>query len=48
MITQLRQEMNHLSERDNAALAERTAMMEQLGVVAPFGERSRRAAACGH
>ncbi len=33
VITQLRQEMTHLSERDNAALAERTAMMEQLGVL---------------
>ena len=33
VITQLRQEMAHLSERDNAALAERTAMMEQLGVL---------------
>jgi hypothetical protein len=30
VITQLRHEMAHLSERDNAALAERTAMMEQL------------------
>lgn len=33
VITQLRQEMTHLSERDNAALAERTAMMEQLGLL---------------
>lgn len=33
VITQLRQEMTQLSERDNAALAERTAMMEQLGVL---------------
>ena len=33
VITQLRHEMAHLSERDNAALAERTAMMEQLGVL---------------
>src|SRR3989344_2528580 len=33
VITQLRQEMPPLSERDNAALAERTAMMEQLGVL---------------
>jgi hypothetical protein len=33
VITQLRQEMTHLSERDNAALTERTAMMEQLGVL---------------
>ncbi|MFN4119121.1 DUF802 domain-containing protein [Acidovorax sp.] len=33
VITQLRAEMAHLSERDNAALAERTAMMEQLGVL---------------
>ncbi|MBV7459674.1 MULTISPECIES: DUF802 domain-containing protein [unclassified Acidovorax] len=33
VITQLRQEMSHLSERDNAALAERSAMMEQLGVL---------------
>ena len=31
VITQLRHEMAHLSDRDNAALAERTAMMEQLG-----------------
>jgi hypothetical protein len=31
VITQLRQEMTQLSERDNAALAERTVMMEQLG-----------------
>lgn len=31
VITQLRHEMAQLSERDNAALAERTAMMEQLG-----------------
>jgi hypothetical protein len=30
VITQLRHEMAHLSERDNAALEERTAMMEQL------------------
>jgi hypothetical protein len=33
VITQLRHEMAHLSERDNVALAERTAMMEQLGVL---------------
>ena len=31
VITQLRQEMTRLSERDNIALAERTAMMEQVG-----------------
>lgn len=31
VITQLRQEMARLGERDNAALAERTAMTEQLG-----------------
>ncbi len=31
VITQLRQEMTRLSERDNLALAERTAMMEQVG-----------------
>ena len=31
VIAQLRQEMAHLSQRDNAALAERTALMEQLG-----------------
>ena len=33
VITQLRQEMAVLSERDNAALAQRTAMVEQLGVL---------------
>lgn len=33
VITQLRQEMTRLSERDNTALAERTAMMEQLGTL---------------
>ena len=33
VITQLRQEMAHLSERDNIALAERTALMEQLGTL---------------
>lgn len=33
VITQLRQEMTHLSERDNIALAERTAMMEQVGTL---------------
>ena len=33
VITQLRAEMAHLSERDNTALAERTAMMEQLGTL---------------
>lgn len=33
VITQLRREMAHLSDRDNAALAERTAMMEQLGAL---------------
>lgn len=31
VIAQLRQEMTRLGERDNAALAERAAMMEQLG-----------------
>ena len=31
VIAQLRQEMTRLGERDNIALAERTAMMEQLG-----------------
>ncbi|MFN7153058.1 MAG: DUF802 domain-containing protein [Acidovorax sp.] len=31
VITQLRHEMTRLSERDNLALAERTAMMEQVG-----------------
>ena len=31
VIAQLRQEMTQLSERDNLALAERTAMLEQLG-----------------
>jgi len=31
VITQLRAEMTRLSERDNTALAERTAMLEQLG-----------------
>lgn len=31
VIAQLRQEMTRLGERDNVALAERTAMMEQLG-----------------
>lgn len=35
VITQLRHEMAHLSERDNAALAERTAMMEQLAALLP-------------
>ncbi|PJI96141.1 uncharacterized protein DUF802 [Acidovorax sp. 69] len=33
VITQLRQEMTRLSERDNVALAERTAMMEQVGTL---------------
>ncbi|MBU0828519.1 MAG: DUF802 domain-containing protein, partial [Gammaproteobacteria bacterium] len=33
VITQLRQEMTRLSERDNIALAERTAMMEQVGTL---------------
>ena len=33
VITQLRQEMTRLSERDNTALAERTAMTEQLGTL---------------
>lgn len=33
VITQLRQEMTHLSERDNIALAERTAMMEQVATL---------------
>lgn len=33
VITQLRREMAHLSDRDNAALAERTAMMGQLGAL---------------
>jgi hypothetical protein len=33
VITQLRQEMTRLSERDNLALAERTAMMEQVGTL---------------
>lgn len=33
VISQLRQEMSHLSARDNTALAERTAMMEQLGTL---------------
>ena len=31
VITQLRQEMAHLSERDNAALSERAAITEQMG-----------------
>jgi hypothetical protein len=31
VIGQLRQEMSHLTERDNLALQERTALMEQLG-----------------
>ena len=31
VITQLRQEMTQMSERDNMALAERTAMVEQVG-----------------
>ena len=33
VIAQLRNEMTQLSERDNVALAERTAMMEQLGTL---------------
>lgn len=33
VITQLRQEMTRLSERDNLALAERTAMVEQVGLL---------------
>jgi hypothetical protein len=33
VIGQLRQEMTHLSERDNAALAERSAMTAQLGTL---------------
>ncbi|MCM2345206.1 MAG: DUF802 domain-containing protein [Acidovorax soli] len=33
VIVQLRQEMTRLSERDNLALAERTAMMEQVGTL---------------
>ena len=33
VITQLRGEMAHLSERDNTALTERAAMMEQLGTL---------------
>ena len=33
VITQLRQEMARMSERDNTALAERTAMVEQLGTL---------------
>ncbi|MBT9513232.1 MAG: DUF802 domain-containing protein [Acidovorax sp.] len=33
VITQLRQEMTRLSQRDNIALAERTAMMEQVGTL---------------
>lgn len=33
VITQLRHEMTQLSERDNTALAERTAMLEQLGTL---------------
>lgn len=33
VIAQLRHEMTQLSERDNVALAERTAMMEQLGTL---------------
>lgn len=33
VITQLRQEMTRLSERDNIALEERTAMMEQVGTL---------------
>ncbi|RZJ11820.1 MAG: DUF802 domain-containing protein [Acidovorax sp.] len=33
VIAQLRKEMTQLSERDNVALAERTAMMEQLGTL---------------
>lgn len=33
VITQLREEMTRLSERDNVALVERTAMMEQLGTL---------------
>lgn len=33
VITQLRQEMTRLSERDNIALTERTSMMEQLGTL---------------
>ncbi len=33
VITQLRQEMTRLSERDNVALAERTAMLEQLSTL---------------
>ncbi len=33
VITQLRQEMTRLSERDNIALAERTALMEQVGTL---------------
>lgn len=33
VITQLREEMARLSERDNTALAERTAMVEQLGTL---------------
>lgn len=33
VITQLRQEMTHLSERDNIALAERTALMEQVATL---------------
>jgi len=33
VITHLRQEMTRMSERDNVALAERTAMMEQVGTL---------------
>ena len=33
VITQLREEMTRLSERDNVTLVERTAMMEQLGTL---------------
>ena len=33
VITQLRQEMTHLSERDNAALSERAAITEQMGAL---------------
>ena len=33
VITQLRQEMTRLGERDNLALAERTAMTQQLGTL---------------
>jgi hypothetical protein len=48
VIVQLRRDMAHISERDNLALSERTAMMAQLGTLLDVRQRGRGSTARRH